>query len=113
MAVLLHHYSTLPRTPHPELGRIYQSSDHGSLVYLTSAEATGLSLLRVAFFLDFVLLGVMVSKVGIPKAGRLEYLVMGVAMIGWFAIIGFGGPYLVAFAVSHWMTSTLVQFFVQ
>jgi hypothetical protein len=77
---------------------------------ISGAEATGLSLLWVAFFIGFVLLGVMVSKGWIPKVGRPEYLVMGVAMIGWFAIIDFGGPYIVAFAVSHGMTSTLVQF---
>jgi hypothetical protein len=105
-----YHCSTLPTEPHPELGRIYQSFDHGSLAYLTGAEATGLSLLEVAFFIGVVLLSVMVSKGWIPKAGRPEYLVMGVAMISWFA---FGGPYAVAFAVSHGMTSTLVQLFVQ
>jgi len=92
-------YSTLPKTSQPELGRIYQSSNHGSLVYLTGAEATRLSLLWVVFSLGFVLLGVMVSSGWVPKeVGRREYLVMAVAVISWFAVIAFGGPYVCGFA---------------
>jgi hypothetical protein len=108
-----YHYSSLPKTPEPELGRIYQSSDHGSLVYLTGAEATGLSLLSIAYFVGFVLLGVMVSNWWTPKElGRQDYLVMAIAFISWLVIIAFGGPYVVAFAVSHGWTSILGQLFV-
>lgn len=105
-----YHYSTLPKTPQPELGRIYQSSNHGSLVYLTGAEATGLSLLWVAFVVGFVLFGVMVTSRWVPKElGREQYLIMAVAVISWLAIIAFEGPYVVAIAVSHGWTSILGQ----
>jgi hypothetical protein len=108
-----YHYSVLPKTPEPELGRIYQSSNHGSLVYLTGSEASGLSLLWVAFVVGFVLVGVMVTSGWIPKdPGRQEYLVMAVALIGWFATIVFGGPYVLAFTVSHGWTSILGQLYV-
>ena len=107
-----YHYSTLPKIPEPEVGRIYQSSDHGSLVYLTGAEANGLSLLSIAFFVGFVLLGVMVSNWWIPKEpGRRDYIVMAVALIGWFAIIAFVGPHVVAFTVSQGWTSALAPLF--
>jgi hypothetical protein len=107
-----YHYSALPKTPEPELGRIYQSSNHGSLVYLTGSEATGLSLLWVAFAVGFVLVGVMVTRGWIPKdPGRQQYLVMAVALISWFAIIAFVGPHVVAFTVSQGWTSTLAPLF--
>src|SRR5436853_2093490 len=90
---LSYHYSTLPATSRPELGRIYQSSDHGSLVYLTGAEATGLSLLWATFFLGFLLLAVTVSSGWFPKEPRhQEYTVMAGALISWFVIIALGGP---------------------
>lgn len=62
LMLLVAYHSSHPRTPVTGLGMVYPSNNHGSYVYLTKAEATGLSLLMDAF-----VVGVFVIFVVIPK----------------------------------------------
>jgi hypothetical protein len=43
---LVEHYcNTLPREPRPEIGRTYEMSNHGTVVYLTKEEHSGLDVI--------------------------------------------------------------------
>ena len=66
-----------------------------------------LSLLWLACFLGVVIAAIVTGMKGVPNPSRRDYLVFAVAMMGWFAIIAFGGPSVVGFFVSHGITSIL------
>jgi acyl transferase domain-containing protein len=42
--------SSRPRVPNTALGQVHPFNNHGSFVYVSQSEATGLSLLMIAFF---------------------------------------------------------------
>ena len=60
-SLLFHYYhgGHLPRYPQPTVGRVYPSSNHGSIVYLTRSEHNLLVALRLSglipFFVGFIL----------------------------------------------------------
>jgi hypothetical protein len=98
-----------PTQPLPELGFLHALNNHGTYVYITDAEATGMSLLFLMCFLAFGLAISIVPKKytssGIEhdliSVSREQYRVFWIAIICYFALIAFVGPYFVAFAVSH------------
>jgi hypothetical protein len=96
--------SSRPNQSHPEIGRVYRQNEHGSYVYLTAEEATGLSLLWATFLLGILLGGVMVPKQdlsGFAPVSRQEYVGIWMAMICYLVLIIFAGPLIARFAVSH------------
>lgn len=106
--------STRPTQPHPELGRIY--AHHLKLcatVYLTASEATGLSLLPIAFLAGMIFFGMTPTKehttLGEIKQftpTKKEYKIFWIAILSYIVIIVFVGPSLTHFAVSHGVIMT-------
>ena len=104
------YHSSLPNEPQPQLGRVHQSSNHGSFVYLTDTEATGQSFLMLAFLTGFLLFGIIVPKRHIPGKGiehdlvsptGKQYMVFLISIAIYFAVIIFVGQRIVGFAVSR------------
>lgn len=56
------YFNSHPRNPNPALGLIHALNNHGSYVYLSEHEWTGLSLLRTAFFVGMVSIFVILPK---------------------------------------------------
>jgi len=112
-----YHGSGRPTQPQPELGRVYPSNNHGSVVYLTDEEATGQSLLTVACAVGLFPAGFFVWKLCGYGYNRRELgddlntwphnAVFAGALVFSLSIIFFLGPHLVYFAVSHgWVLSS-------
>jgi hypothetical protein len=109
MWLFFKYQSIRPQQRHPELGFVHGLNNHGSLVYLTDVEATGLSFLMGMFFLGLGLFLAIVPKKYTPTGfehdlinpSREQYLVLWLAVTCYLAIIKFVGPYIVAFAVSR------------
>jgi hypothetical protein len=107
---LFYKYQSIrPSQRHPELGFVHALNNHGSYVYLTDAEVTGLSFLSGMFLLGFGLAIAIVPKKYTPSRiehdlinpTREQYRVLWIAVICYFALIIFMGQYIVALAVSH------------
>jgi hypothetical protein len=68
------YFSFRPNQPRPELGLIYRLNNHGSYVYLSGTESTGLTLLMMAFATAALLTAVLVPKeINLPPPGTLTY----------------------------------------
>lgn len=106
--------STRPQEPHLQFGRIYPHHLKGcATVYLTASEATGLSLLPLAFFAGF-----LVTAMNYPRERnslgvtvewtptKLEYRLFWLVILSYTVIITFAGPILTHFAVSHGVIMT-------
>ncbi len=101
--VFFDYHGSRPDQPHPESGRVYRSNNHGSLVYLTAEEATGLGLLIIAFMLAVIVSAVARRKYKL-ELGRLsprDYLTLVGAAACYLAFIKLCGPAIATFAVSH------------
>lgn len=69
------YFSSRPRQPHPELGLVHVLNNHGSYVYISAAESTGLAMLMIAFFVGFCLTFAIVPKEAIlPPPGTPRWL---------------------------------------
>jgi hypothetical protein len=107
--LFLKYQSIRPTQPHPELGFLHALNNHGTYVYITDAEATGMSLLFLMCFLAFGLAFSIVPKKYIlsgiehdlTSPSREQVRVFWIAIVCYLALIAFVGPYFVAFAVSH------------
>jgi hypothetical protein len=67
-AILFQQYHAIrPTLPDPASGLIYASNSHGHYVYLSAAEATGLSLLMY-----LSLFGFGIAAIAIPKTFRMQ-----------------------------------------
>jgi hypothetical protein len=78
------YFSSHPRQPDPELGLVYKLNNHGSYLYLTNTESTGLTLLMDAFLVGlFVTLVVVPKKPLLPPPGTPRWItrVSGAAKI--------------------------------
>ena len=98
------YHSSRPSQRQTESGRVYPSNNHGSYVYLTAEEATGLSLLSGTFLFGLLLGGIMILKENPPGLARIstrEYGVVGTAMICYLTLIVLAGPSIAKFVVSH------------
>src|SRR5579863_133209 len=92
--------STRPTEPHPEQGRIY--AHHLKLcatVYLTASEATGLTILPIAFLGGLLSAGINYPRernsLGVAvefTATKREFRVYWIAMFSYILIIVFVGP---------------------
>lgn len=99
--------STRPRRP--ERGFVHVLNNHGSYVYLTDADATGLSFLFLMFLLGFLLGGLIVPKKYTLKGTETDlvnptlkrFSVLCAAAFSYVALIIFIGPRIVALAVAH------------
>ncbi len=67
--------SSRPQSPNPELGFVQSLNNHGSYVYVTDAESTGLALLSMAFMAGLLLALAIVPKDFIlPPRGTPKWL---------------------------------------
>ena len=105
-----YHGSGRPFQPQPELGRVHPSNNHGSVIFLTDEEATGLSLLTVVCFTGLFPAGFFLWKLyGFGRTQRTvedsatwrQNAVFPGALVFFLLIIFFLGPYAVDLAVSH------------
>jgi hypothetical protein len=100
--LFLAYVSSHPRQPDAELGFIHALSYHG-YVYVTDAEATGLVLLWIAFFISLLLEGVIARR-GEPdvtgSTARMKIVFACSLLICTGAIYLAGRP-MTNFAVSH------------
>ena len=109
------YFNSLPHQPQPQFGRVRPLNNHGSYVYLTDAEATGLSFLTLAFFVGF-LIAIVMPKRYVPGKGTEQELgtvtnkqftvVFLIAISLYLAIIAVAGPRIVGFATSHGLVAT-------
>jgi hypothetical protein len=110
MWMFFEYQSSRPSQPHPELGRVYPSNNHGSYVYLTGEEATGLALLLLTFPLSFLLSVTMVpgqDRRGSAPFSRREHITIWIVMICYETLILFAGPSIARLVVSHGLVLNL------
>jgi hypothetical protein len=116
------YFSSRPSQPHPELGLVYALNNHGSYVYISTTESTGLAMLMIAFVVGFFVTIAIVPKeailpppgtprwitrisaqfdifIGTPK--RRLMIIFYCALICYLAIIYVAGPSIAEFVVSH------------
>jgi hypothetical protein len=69
------YFDSRPRVPKPELGLIHALNNHGSYVFISDTEATGLALLTYAFLVAFGLFIAIVPKqFQLPPAGTPRWI---------------------------------------
>lgn len=73
------YFSSHPTTPNDELGLVYKLSNHGSYVYLSATESTGLALLMIAF-----VVGLVVTLFIVPK----DYILPPPGTPRWMTYVG-------------------------
>jgi len=116
------YFSYRPKEPHPEVGLIYPLSNHGSYVYISDQESTGLALLIIAFFVGFLLTFTLVPKTLIPlppgtprwrvylgaafttdlrDLTKQLFVIVLCSIIFWSVIILFVGSILANFLIFH------------
>jgi hypothetical protein len=114
------YFSFRPNQPHPEFGLVYRLNNHGSYVYLSGTESTGLTLLMMAFAIAALLTVVLVPKeINLPRPGTPPWLtyasggertglgnssreikaVFLCSLVVYFAIISLAGRSIVDFVV--------------
>jgi hypothetical protein len=95
--------SSHPRMPIPDQGLVYAINNHGSHVYLTDTEVTGLALLWIAFLVSVLLSGII--AIGLAESDRVA-TARSTTILACSTLVPVGAIYLVgqsmaAFAVSH------------
>ena len=107
---LTSHYGRIfPTKSHAELGRVHALNIHGTNVFLTDTETTGLSLTLGMFVLGVVLFAIVVPKDHIPgvglvalkKTNGLQVAVVCTVFVCYLTFAMLAGPSIVSFAVSH------------
>jgi len=96
------YFSSHPKQPNAALGFIHALNNHGSYVYLTDAEATGLGLLWITFFVSVLLAG-MARSGGTDLASltaRLK-IIFCCSFLICIGAIYLAGQSIANFAVSH------------
>jgi len=68
--LFLSYFSAHPTVPRPDLGLTYALNNHGSRVYVSATELTGLALLMKAFFAGMLLAIAVVPKTFTPAVPR-------------------------------------------
>jgi hypothetical protein len=115
------YFSVRPTQPEPELGLVHRLNNHGSFVYVSDVESTGLALLMYAFLVGFAgALAIVPRTMVVPapstprwvayfptfkndvaQVSRTGYLVFVVSILVCLACIIFAGRSITEFAVSH------------
>lgn len=111
-----------PKVPNPELGLVHPLNDHGSYVFISGAESTGLTLLTYIFFAAIVLSLVIVpkdfllpppgtprwitwisgrAKTDLARPSRSLKLIFFASIAFWTALIWLVGAAAVGFVNSH------------
>jgi hypothetical protein len=114
--------SSHPTKPNAELGFVHPLSNHGSYVYLSDTESTGLVLLMIGFFAGLLVAAILVAKEAIPlPRGTPRWITyvsarvrtdfdhptrrmktISLCSLGvYLAIIWLAGPSIVRLVVSH------------
>jgi hypothetical protein len=103
--LFLAYVSSHPRQPDAELGFIHALTYHGSNIYVTDAEATGLALLWIAFFVSIILAGILTRRGERDFAGATsterEKIIFAGSLLIYTAAIYLAGQSMANFAVSH------------
>ena len=102
------YFSSHPTKPNVELGFVRALNNHGSFVYLSDTESTGLALLMLGFFVGLLAAGVIVPKdpFGALKADfapaipRMKIIFL-CSLVFYLAVIWLVGPALVRLVVSQ------------
>jgi hypothetical protein len=101
--LFLAYVSSHPRQPDTELGFTHALSYHGAYVYVTDAEATGLALLLIAFFVSIVLAGVLTRRGerDFASSTAREKIIFACSLLIYTGAIYLAGRSMANFAVSH------------
>jgi hypothetical protein len=95
--------SSHPRMPIPDQGLVHAINNHGSHVYLTDTEVTGLALLWIAFLVGVLLWGII--AIGLAESDRVatarSSTILACSTLVSVGAIYFVGQSIAAFAVSH------------
>jgi hypothetical protein len=95
--------SSHPRMPIPDQGLVYAINNHGSHVYLTDTEVTGLALLWIAFLVSVLLWGII--AIGLAESDRIatarSTTILACSTLVSLGAICLAGQSIAAFAVSH------------
>ena len=102
------YFSSHPTKPNAELGFVRALNNHGSYVYLSDTESTGLALLILGFFVGLLATGVIAPKdpFGAVKADfataipRMKIIFL-CSLVFYLAVIWLVGPALVRLVVSQ------------
>jgi hypothetical protein len=114
------YFSSHPTTPNAALGFVHALNNHGSYVYISDTESTGLSLLMNVFFAGLVGMFVVVPKNPAPPGtarwvthfnfARPDYLashtirqktIFLCSLMFYLAVIWLAGPWIVRLVVSR------------
>jgi hypothetical protein len=98
--LFLAYVSSHPRQPDAELGFVHALSYHG-YVYVTDAEATGLVLLWIAFFVSLVLEGVIARRGDVTGSTARMKIIFASSLLICTGAIYLEGRSMTNFAVSH------------
>jgi hypothetical protein len=89
--------------PIPDQGLVHAINNHGSHVYLTDTEVTGLALLWIAFLVGVLLWGII--AIGLAESDRVatarSSTILACSTLVSVGAIYFVGQSIAAFAVSH------------
>src|SRR4051812_42447168 len=95
--------SSHPRMPISDQGLVYAINKHGSHVFLTDTEVTGLALLWIAFLVSVLLWGMI--AIGSAESDRVatarSSTILACSTLVSVGAIYFVGKSIAAFAVSH------------
>lgn len=73
--LIFSYYSSRPTKPNPALGFVHPLANHGSYVYISDSESTGLALLMIGFFAGFLVAAIFVTKEAIhPPPGTARWV---------------------------------------
>jgi hypothetical protein len=89
--------------PIPDQGLVHAINNHGSHVYLTDTEVTGLALLWITFLVSVLFWGII--AIGLAESDRVA-TARSTAILACSTLVSVGaiylaGPSIAAFAVSH------------
>lgn len=101
--LFLAYVSSHPRLPDTELGFTHALSYHGSNIYVTDAEATGLALLLIAFFFSIVLAAILTRRGEreLASSTAREKIIFACSLLIYTGAIYLAGRSMANFVVSH------------
>jgi hypothetical protein len=95
------YFSSHPRWPIAEGGFVYALNNHGSHVYVTDREVTGLGLLSLTFLISILVVGIVVGRTELAKATTRSTTIIACSLPLYIGAIYFFGQSIASFFVSH------------